>query len=161
MPPKDDILDAVDRFNASYFQLGFLAKQQFRNKLRNDLRFVDPFLLLGILGISARMTPALITAHGSGVKAAEYFMDKQFDLATREIYMGPTLERCQAFYLLSLAQQGSGHKNASYVSLTRQETGLDLPWPDPDGPMTDTHPAQCRHRYTDVNPDAAPSGRDL
>lgn len=121
MPPMDDILDAVDRFTKNHFQLGFLSKLQFRDKLRNDHLSVDPFLLLGILGISARMTPALIKRHGSGVKAAEFFMEKQFTIATREVYKGPELARCQAFYLLSLAQQGSGHKNASYVSLTAQK----------------------------------------
>ena len=129
MPPKEDILDAVDRFTSNYFQLSFISKKQFRDKLQNDHTSVEPFLLLGILGISARMTPALIKAHGSGLKAAEYFTSKQFDIASREIYMGPTLERCQAFYLLSLAQQGSGLKNVSYVSLPkpcRTHTALKL-----------------------------------
>ncbi|KEZ39365.1 hypothetical protein SAPIO_CDS10063 [Scedosporium apiospermum] len=44
---------------------------------------------------------------GSGVKAAEIFMERAEQLALSKIYDQPSLESCQAFYLLSIAQQGS------------------------------------------------------
>lgn len=129
MPPLEDIIDAVDRFTKSYHQLSFIPKQQFRKKLEQDHRSVNIFLLLGILGISARMTPALIKEYGSGMQAAEHFMGRAVEIASSEIYLGPTLERCQAFYLLSLAQQGSGLKNDSYLNIgiaTRMSTLMQL-----------------------------------
>lgn len=77
------------------------------------------FLLLSILSVSARMTPALRTRYGTGVGAAEFFMDRASSIAQEQIYAEPSLERCQAFYLLSIAQHGSGFRNHSYVGCPR------------------------------------------
>lgn len=116
LPPLPDIVEAVNRFTTQYFQLGFLPKQQFSQRLLQDHRSVNVFLVLGILSISARLTPALVARYGSGIKASEFFMERAAGLAHAEIYQEPTLERCQAFYLLSIAQHGSGLRNPSYVS---------------------------------------------
>lgn len=115
MPPLEDVIDAVDRFTKDYLQLGFLPKQQFRERLLTNHRSINVFLLLGILSISARMTPALIKEYGSGMDAAEHFMERASEHAG-QLYLRPSLETCQGFYLLSLAQQGSGLRNDSYVS---------------------------------------------
>lgn len=73
------------------------------------------FLLLSILSVSARMTPALCARYGTGVKAAEFFMERASRIALAQVYAEPSLELCQAFYLLSIAQHGSGLRNNSYV----------------------------------------------
>jgi hypothetical protein len=116
LPPLPEIIDAVNMFTRHYFQLGFIPKQLFTERLRNQHRSVSVFLLLGILSISARLTPALVGRYGSAVKASETFMELASALAQNELYKEPTLERCQAFYLLSIAQQGSGMKHKSSVS---------------------------------------------
>lgn len=119
LPPIPEIIDGVNRFTRYYFQLGFIPKQQFPARLLKDHASVSVFLVVSILSISARLTPALAQRYGSGLKAAEFFMDKAAQLAYGEIYQEPTLERCQAFYLLSIAQQGSGLRNKSYVGCRR------------------------------------------
>lgn len=111
-----DLVDGVNRFTRYYFQLGFINKKQFPEKLLNNPKSVNVFLVLSILSISARLSPCLRDRYGTGIHAAEFFMEKAQDVAAREVYSEPTLERCQAFYLLSIAQQGSGLRNKSYVS---------------------------------------------
>ncbi|CAK7245363.1 MAG: hypothetical protein STHCBS139747_006943 [Sporothrix thermara] len=64
-----------------------------------------------------RMTPSLVEAYGGADSTAELFMNHASTIALTELYQEPTLPRCQAFYLLSLAQQGSGYRNRSYVNL--------------------------------------------
>lgn len=99
-----------------YFQLGFIPKEQYLDRLAKDLRSTSLFLLMSILSISARLSPALKLRYGNGVKAAEYFTERASSKANEEVYQLPTLERCQAFFLLSIAQQSSGDRNKSYVS---------------------------------------------
>lgn len=115
LPPLPEIVDAVNHFTSKYFQLGFIPKQLFPQQLREDHRFVGAFLLLGILSVSARFSPALVERYNGEIKAVDYFMERASTMALAELYEQPTLERCQAFYLLSLAQQGSGQRNRSYV----------------------------------------------
>lgn len=115
LPPLEDLIDGVNRFTRYYFQLGFVPKQQFPERLRRDHRSVNLFLVMSILSISARLSPSLKARYGTGVKAAEFFMERAASIAIGEVYQEPTLERCQAFYLLSIAQQGSGLRNKSYV----------------------------------------------
>ncbi|ROW10394.1 hypothetical protein VMCG_01645 [Cytospora schulzeri] len=117
LPPLPDVIEAVNQFTRNYFQLGFIPKQAFPDRLRTDHRSISVFLLLSILSISARFTPALVERYGGGMKAAETFMDRASAVALTELYEVPTLERCQAFYLLSVAQQGSGLKNKSYINV--------------------------------------------
>ncbi|KAK4194554.1 hypothetical protein QBC40DRAFT_32621 [Triangularia verruculosa] len=117
LPPLGDILDAVNNFTRHYFQLGFIPKQRFTEKLTMNHRSVSLFLLLGILSVSARLTPALVERYGSAVNAAEIFMDHASAVAMMELYREPSLERCQAFYLLSIAQQGSGLTHRSSINM--------------------------------------------
>jgi hypothetical protein len=116
LPPLPEIIESLNQFTRHYFQLGFIPKQLFPERLRTQHRSVSVFFLLGILGVSARLTPALVQRYGSAVRASEAFMERASALAQNELYKEPTLERCQAFYLLSIAQQGSGLKHRSSVS---------------------------------------------
>ncbi len=115
LPPLPEMLEAVNKFTRHYFQLGFIPKLLFPERLRTQHRPVSPFFLLGILSVSARLTPPLVERYGSAVKASEAFMELASELTQSELYKEPTLERCQAFYLLSIAQQGSGMKHKSSV----------------------------------------------
>jgi hypothetical protein len=120
LPPLPNIIEAVNKFTSQYFQLGFIPKQLFPERLRTQARSVSVFFLLGILSVSARLTPGLAERYGngSGVKASEVFMERASTVAQTELYREPSLERCQGFYLLSIAQQGSGMRHKSSVSLT-------------------------------------------
>ncbi|TWU75141.1 hypothetical protein ED733_003197 [Metarhizium rileyi] len=143
LPPLEELIDGVNLFTGQYFQLGFIPKEQYPDRLRKDLRSTSLFLLLSILSISARLSPAFKVRYGNGVKAAEYFMERASSIALEEVYQEPTLERCQAYYLLSIAQQGSGERNKSYINmgiairmailmqLQREET-YHVPNPTPD-----------------------------
>lgn len=115
LPPLPEVIEAVNRFTRHYFQLGFIPKQLFPERLRTQHRSVSVFFLLGILSVSARLTPALAERYGSGVKASEAFMERASAVAQNELYKEASLERCQAFYLLGIAQQGSGMKHKSSV----------------------------------------------
>ncbi|EXU97654.1 fungal specific transcription factor domain protein [Metarhizium robertsii] len=117
LPPLEELIDGVNLFTKQYFQLGFIPKEQYPERLRKDSRSTSLFLLMGILSISARLSPAFKLRYGTGVKAAEYFMERASSIAFEEVYQEPTLERCQAFYLLSIAQQGSGERNRSYINM--------------------------------------------
>ncbi|KAM0535183.1 hypothetical protein ACHAPP_004180 [Verticillium nonalfalfae] len=117
MPPLPEIVEAVHLFTRKYFQLGFIPKQLFPARLQRDHRSVSIFLLLSILSISARFSLALTRRYQGEIKAADFFMERASTLALNELYSEPTLERCQAFYLLSIAQQGSGWRNRSYINL--------------------------------------------
>ncbi|KAK2777866.1 hypothetical protein CKAH01_11912 [Colletotrichum kahawae] len=117
LPPLPEIIDAVHVFTSKYFQLGFIPKELLPQQLHRDHRSVSVFLVLGILSVSARFSPTLTERYGGEMKAVDFFMERASNLALNELYQEPTLERCQAFYLLSLAQQGSGWRNRSYINI--------------------------------------------
>lgn len=118
LPPVSDIIEGVRKFTTVYFQLGFIPKCAFIKRLEENPRSVSVFWLMSLLSIAARWTPSLVErfGKGNGVEAAHHFMERASNLALFEIYQEPTLERLQSFYLLSIAQQGSGHAHSSYVS---------------------------------------------
>lgn len=146
-------MDGVNRFIRYYFQLGFLPKKQYFEKLRMSPHSCNLFLLLSILSVSARMTPALRSRYGTGVKAAEFFMERASAIAQEQVYAEPSLERCQAFYLLSIAQHGSGWRNHSYVSCPKRPLRLARK----SSHDTDEHGCRYPHGYSH---DAA-SRRDI
>ncbi|KAI0393374.1 hypothetical protein F5Y17DRAFT_458946 [Xylariaceae sp. FL0594] len=116
LPQMDAIVDGIHTFIRHFYQIGFIPKKLFINGLRENPESVSVFLLLSILCIGARFNKYFIKTYGDGLKAADDFMQKAQRLAINEIYLEPTLERCQAFYLLSIAEQGSGKSNTSYIS---------------------------------------------
>ncbi|RWA08310.1 hypothetical protein EKO27_g6788 [Xylaria grammica] len=116
LPEMEVIVDGIHTFIRHFYQIGFIPKKMFIAGLRENTDSVSVFLLLSILCISARFNKYFINTYGDGLKAADEFMQKAQRLAVNEIYLEPTLERCQAFYLLSIAEQGSGKSNTSYIS---------------------------------------------
>lgn len=148
LPPLEDLIDGVDRFTRHYFQLGFIPKKQFPERLRRNHKQVNVFLLMSILSISARLSPALSARYGNGIKAAEYFMERAAILAVGEVYQEPSLERCQGFYLLSISQQGSGLQNKSFVRSTSFHALLDLAvLPTLDGSMINVFTTTDQHGH--------------
>ncbi|KAF2970674.1 hypothetical protein GQX73_g2885 [Xylaria multiplex] len=121
LPDMEVIVDGIHTFIRHFYQIGFIPKKMFITGLRENAESVSVFLLLGILCISARFNKYFIKTYGDGLKAADEFMQKAQRLAVNEIYLEPTLERCQAFYLLSIAEQGSGKSNTSYWMLHSQD----------------------------------------
>ena len=115
LPPLPRVIDAIIKLISSHFQLGFLPKRLFPERLRINPESVSPFFLLSALSISARLTPAFAEQYGGPMKAAELFMECASAVAQREMFKEPSLERCQAFYLLSVSQQGSSLRNKSSV----------------------------------------------
>lgn len=116
LPEMDIIVDGIHTFIRHFYQIGFIPKKMFIASLKENAESVSVFLLLSILCIGARFNSYFIKTYGDGLKAADEFMQKAQRLAINEIYLEPTLERCQAFYLLSIAEQGSGKSNTSYIS---------------------------------------------
>jgi hypothetical protein len=116
LPEIPFIKEGVNAFTTHYFQLGFIPKEQFPRQIEQRPDTTSVFLLLSILSISARFNKAFESRYGSGSRACSEFMRRCERLAIDNIYKEPTLERCQAFFLLAIAQQGSGKTNASYVS---------------------------------------------
>lgn len=116
LPDVEIIVDCIHTFTRHFYQIGFIPKKMFIASLRENAESVNVFLLLGILCIAARFNKYHIDTYGDGLKAADEFLQKAQRLAINEIYLEPTLERCQAFYLLSIAEQGSGKSNTSYIS---------------------------------------------
>ncbi|TGJ85678.1 hypothetical protein E0Z10_g3116 [Xylaria hypoxylon] len=121
LPEMEVIVDGIHTFIRHFYQIGFIPKKLFITGLRENAESVSVFLLLSILCIGARFNKYLINTYGDGLKAADEFMQKAQRLAVNEIYLEPTLERCQAFYLLSIAEQGSGKSNTSYWMLHSQD----------------------------------------
>ena len=118
LPPLEELIEGVNRFTHRYFQLGFIHKTDFPDQLRKDHRSVSLFLVLTILCTSARFTPSLVARYGSKDSATEFFMERASAMAIWEMWKGSNLERCQAYYLLGVAQQGTGAAETSYVSHT-------------------------------------------
>ncbi|KAI0487260.1 hypothetical protein F4859DRAFT_509832 [Xylaria cf. heliscus] len=121
LPEMEVIVDGIHTFIRHFYQIGFIPKKMFIAGLKENAESVSVFLLLSILCISARFNKYFIKTYGDGLKAADEFMQKAQRLAINEIYLEPTLERCQAFYLLSIAEQGSGKSNTSYWMLHSQD----------------------------------------
>ncbi|KAI5921146.1 hypothetical protein F4810DRAFT_376425 [Camillea tinctor] len=116
LPSVDIVIDNIDTFTKHFYQLGFIPKKTFPKGLRENPESMSVFLLLSMLCISARFNSYFIKTYGDGLKPATEFMQRAQRLAIHELYQEPTLERCQAFYLLSIAEQGSGKSNTSYIS---------------------------------------------
>jgi hypothetical protein len=115
LPELDIVKEGVVAFTNHYFQLGFIPKERFLLQLDQNLGSASVFLLLSILSISARFNKKIQLIYGSSQNAVDWFMKRAEELAINELYQSPTLEGCQAFLLLSIAQQGNGKSNSSYV----------------------------------------------
>lgn len=116
LPPHPEVLEGCKIFTTSFFQLGFIPKALFLERLSEDGESVNVFLLLSILSLSGRFTPSLVRRYGSQAKATEFFLSQAAHLVPHEMYQ-PSLERTQAFFLLGIAEWGNGDRNRSCIHM--------------------------------------------
>ncbi|CAG9940450.1 unnamed protein product [Clonostachys rosea f. rosea IK726] len=117
LPPVEELVEAVSRFCSHSIQLSFISKDDFCSRLRDDPESVSSFLLACILAISARVSPLAVERYKSGSKASLYCLERASAMSLDQIHQEPTLERCQAFCLLSIAQDCQGFHKESYINL--------------------------------------------
>jgi len=116
LPPLNEVVDACKVLGKSFFQLGFLPKAIFLERLERDPRSINVFFLLSVLSVSARFTASLIDRYGDGLKASQVFMDRPATLVPEEMYL-PSIECIQAFFLLAISEWGKGDKTLSRVHM--------------------------------------------
>ncbi|KIW04856.1 uncharacterized protein PV09_04038 [Verruconis gallopava] len=114
LPSQEEIVESCRIFTTSYFQLGFIPKATFSEKIINHE--VDEFLILCILSLSARFTPCLVARYGSESKATDWFMRQAHQLVPQKMYK-PNLEVTQGFFLLSIAEWGNGEREQSSIHM--------------------------------------------
>ena len=114
LPPQREVIEGCKTMWTCCFQVGFISKWLFLEKLSQDVTSIPPFLIFSILSVSCRFTPCLIRRYGSSQAASEYFMHHASLLVPSCMY-DPTLENVQAFLLLALSQWGHGDKVRSSV----------------------------------------------
>lgn len=118
LPPHEEIIQGCKVFTTSYFQLGFTPKTMFIESISRDdwEKSVSRFLIVCILGISARFTPALVRRYGGPSEATKIFMALAARMVPDEMYT-PSLERTQAFFLLAIVEWGNGDKDRSSIHM--------------------------------------------
>ncbi|EFX03771.1 n-carbamoylsarcosine amidase [Grosmannia clavigera kw1407] len=117
-PPHDEIVEGCKVFMSSYFQLGFLPKAVFLERLHRHPETASRFLLASMLTISSRFTPVLVRRYGSPAATTEFFLATARDMAAAHDNMyRPSLERTQAFFLLAIAEWGNGDRDRSSVHM--------------------------------------------
>jgi hypothetical protein len=114
VPTEDEIIDSCRVFMTSYFQLGFIPKATFSERILSHE--VDDFLILAILCLSARFTPSLVARYRSGTEATDLFMRQALQLVPQKMY-NPNLETTQGFFLLSIAEWGNGERERSSIHM--------------------------------------------
>ncbi|KAH7025681.1 uncharacterized protein B0I36DRAFT_413931, partial [Microdochium trichocladiopsis] len=95
---------------------GFISKTLFLEQLDTNRESLNVFLLVSMLAISARFTPALCRRFRDGKTASEFFTDIAQVLVAEEMWK-TTLENTQAFFLLGLADWGQGARDRSAICM--------------------------------------------
>jgi hypothetical protein len=118
-------VQGVETMTTSFFQLGFLPKALFFEKLRKDRSSISIFLIFSILGISARFTPSLVRRYKGGSNATRIFLDRAAYLVQEQMF-SPTLEAIQGFFLMSIAEWGNGdkHRGLVYMGIAVRLAGI-------------------------------------
>lgn len=93
---------------------GFIPQRLFLERLLRDRESICPFLVIGILSLSARFTPCLLRRYGGASNATNYFINRATSWVHEAMYK-PSLENIQAFFTLAVAQWGNGDKEKSSV----------------------------------------------
>ncbi|BGP30909.1 hypothetical protein JCM10296v2_002670 [Rhodotorula toruloides] len=107
LPPPDIVFEACQNFFQCYTQLGFLHRPSFLHQLQTQPDSISPFLVLCIIVISSRITPALADHYPSPSLAAGAFAKQAQSQVLHELSRPPSLELVQALLLLSLHDAGT------------------------------------------------------
>ncbi|GAD98606.1 conserved hypothetical protein [Paecilomyces variotii No. 5] len=116
IPALQEVLDGCKTFISSYYQLGFIAKALFLERLSQEPKQSDLFLIYSLLSVTARFTPSLRSKYGGGRKATELFTERATAWSLKALH-SPTIEHTQAFFLLGLAEWGSDDRNLSCMHM--------------------------------------------
>lgn len=114
LPAISEIIDSYRVFTTSYFQLGFIPKSSFSDRIANHE--IDEFLILCMLCLTARFIPSLIARYGGGKEATNCFMQQALNLVPEKMY-SPNLENTQGFFLLSIVEWGNGERERSSIHM--------------------------------------------
>ena len=98
------------------FISGFIPKALFLEQMETDQDSVNVFLLLSMLGISARFTPELCDRFKGSKNASEFFLDIAHIMIADEMWK-TNLENAQAFFLLGMADWGRGDRERSAINM--------------------------------------------
>ncbi|RDW60578.1 hypothetical protein BP6252_11961 [Coleophoma cylindrospora] len=125
LPPFNEVVEGCRTFFTSCFQLGFLPKAIFLERLITDPKSMNVFLLASILSVSARFTKCLVRRYGDTTKATDYFINRAGDMIINEIY-NPSLERTQSFFLLGVSEwvQGNRTRSAMHMGIAVRMAGI-------------------------------------
>jgi hypothetical protein len=77
LPPHEEVVEACKVFMNCHFQLGFLPKLLFLDRLEKDAASVNVFLLLCILGVSALFTTSLVSRYDGHAKPAGHLSNER------------------------------------------------------------------------------------
>ncbi|KAJ9134089.1 Fungal-specific transcription factor domain-containing protein [Pleurostoma richardsiae] len=116
LPPHEELLAGCRVYLTTCLQVGFIPKALFLEQMENSRESVNVFLLLSILGISARFTPELCERFHGSKNAAEFFMDVAHVMIADEMW-NTNLENTQAFFLLGMADWGRGERERSAINM--------------------------------------------
>ncbi|BGP14763.1 hypothetical protein JCM10213v2_002715 [Rhodosporidiobolus nylandii] len=122
LPPLPLLIEGCEAFFSTYFQLGFLHRPTFLNKLSTAPQSIPPFLLLAMLAVSARFADGLVKHHGGApTRASEIYAERAMGMVLNEV-MEPTLERVQALYLLGIRDfaNGQAFRSKIFQNMARQ-----------------------------------------
>ncbi|TFK51432.1 hypothetical protein OE88DRAFT_1659456 [Heliocybe sulcata] len=114
LPPQELIEEACDIFFVRINQCAFLHKPTLIARLRNPARVVSPVLVYAICAVAYRFSPGLVQFCGSCKRPPSYFGERGRALLF-EALGEPTLEACQAAYLLGIADWGACKGKRSWM----------------------------------------------
>ncbi|EPQ53165.1 hypothetical protein GLOTRDRAFT_140076 [Gloeophyllum trabeum ATCC 11539] len=114
LPPQELIEEACDIFFVRINQCAFLHKPTFIARLRDPARVVSSVLIYAICASTYRFSPGLVQFCGSCKRPPSYFGDRARALLF-EALGEPTLEACQAAYLLGIADWGACKGKRSWM----------------------------------------------
>ncbi|KAI5476187.1 hypothetical protein MNV49_000348 [Pseudohyphozyma bogoriensis] len=126
LPPYSDVEEALHAFRSSYFQLGFLPLALFVEQLERNPESISLFLLLSILTVSARFAPSLVKRFGDAQAATEFYRQKAREMMGAEM-LRPSVQNCQAFFILSAHEWGSSSadlESAMLVGIAHRMCGM-------------------------------------
>ncbi|KAK1835306.1 hypothetical protein QBC39DRAFT_250398, partial [Podospora conica] len=116
LPLHEELIEGVRVFLTTCLQIGFIPKALFLEQLETNRDSVNVFLLLSMLGISARFTPPLCDRFKGSKAASEFFLDVAHILIADEMFK-TSLENAQAFFLLGMADWGRGDRDRSAINM--------------------------------------------
>lgn len=118
LPPDNEIAEACSVYFVRHYQVGFLHRATFMQRLAQKPMEVPHFLLCGMLAVTASTTPSIVARFGGAEAASAHFLELARAAGNSELG-DISLENCQAWYLLALVDwsSGSGARSAMSIGL--------------------------------------------